>query len=70
MPPVFKNIINISVWLLFLKGLLAVCLTIYAVMLALMNGETIPMVAVGGCAVGSFAFVLACVGAWIRQKVE
>jgi len=66
----FKAIISISVWILFLKGLLAVALTIYAVVKALADGDSIPMTAVGGCAVGSFAFILACVAAWIRQKVE
>jgi len=70
MPNVFKTIINISVWMLFLKGLLAVVLTLYTVIVALTDGETIPIVAVGGCAVGSFAFILACVAAWIRRKVE
>lgn len=70
MPPIFKTIITISVWMLFLKGLLAVILTLYIVIVALVDGDKIPVVAVGGCAVGSFAFILACVAAWIRQKVE
>ena len=70
MPNVFKTIINISVWLLFFKGLLAVVLTLYVVLKALMDGDTIPMLAAAGCAVGSFAFILACLAAWIRKKVE
>ncbi len=70
MPPVFKTIINVSVWMLFLKGLLAVVLTIYTVIVSLLEDGRIPIVAVTGCAVGSFAFILACLAAWIRQKVE
>ena len=70
MPNVFKTIINISVWLLFFKGLLAVVLTLYVVLKAFIDGDTIPMLAATGCAVGSFAFILACLAAWIRKKVE
>ena len=66
----FKTIVSISVWILFLKGLLAVALTLYTAIGALIEGETIPMEAVAGCAVGSFAFILACVAAWIRQELE
>jgi predicted acylesterase/phospholipase RssA len=70
MPNVFKTIINISVWILFLKGLLAVALTLYTVIKALADDGNIPMTAVAGCAAGAFAFILACVAAWIRQKVS
>ena len=70
MPKSFKTIIDLSVWILFIKGLLAVLLTVYTVLLALLRGETMPIVAVAGCATGSFAFILTCIAAWIRQKVE
>ena len=46
MPPVFKNIINISVWILFIKGLLIAIVTIYTIGKALLAGETTPMVGV------------------------
>ena len=70
MPSNFKTIMNISVWILFIKGLLAVLLTMYTVIGALIHGETVPMVAVAGCAVGAFDFILTCIADWIRQKVE
>ena len=70
MPPVFKTIINISVWILFAKGLLIALATLYTAGKAFLDGETLPMVAVAACAAGSFAFILACVAVWIRKRVE
>ncbi len=69
MPPVFKGIVSVSVWLLFIKGLLAALATLYIASRALLAGDTLPMVAVAGCGVGSFAFILTCIAAWIRQKL-
>ena len=63
MPPIFKTLINIAVWILFLKGCLAVVLTLYTVFMALINGEAMPMMAAAGCAVVTFAFIMACVAA-------
>ena len=70
MPPVFKTIINASVWILFVKGLLIAFATLYTAGRAFIDGEMLPMVAVAACAAGSFAFILACVAAWLRKKVE
>ena len=70
MPPVFKDIVSVSVWLLFIKGLLAALGTLYITGTAFLAGETLPIVAVGGCIAGSFAFIMACVAAWIRKKLE
>ena len=70
MPPIFKTVINASVWILFVKGLLIALATLYTAGRAFLDGETLPMVAVSACAAGSFAFILACVAAWIRKKVE
>jgi len=69
MPHVFKTIINISVWMLFLKAVLATLVTLYFLILIFVNGEKLSMVVVTSCAVGCFAYILACVAAWIRQKV-
>lgn len=66
----FKTIINISIWFLFLKGVLAALVTIYTILKAYLNGEKTPMVGVVSCAVGSFAFILACVAVWIKTKVQ
>ena len=68
MPPVFKTIINISVWLLFIKVLI-VLVTVYTVGRAFMAGEATPMAGVAACAAGTFAFGMTCVAAWIRHKV-
>jgi hypothetical protein len=70
MPPVFKTIINISVWILFIKGLFIALATLFTAGKAFLAGEMLPMVAVAACGAGSFAFILTCVAAWLRQKVE
>ena len=69
MPPIFKALITISVWLLFIKGCVGIILATIINMSA-MSGESPPMAGAVVCAVSSFAFILACVAAWIRKKVE
>jgi hypothetical protein len=69
MPHIFKTIINISVWMLFLKAVLATLVTLYFLIMVFVDGEKLSMVVVASCAVGCFAYILACVAAWIRQKV-
>ena len=62
MPPIFRKIITVSVWLLFIKGLLIACVTLYTMSRAYLAGEPTPMTGVAGCAAGTFAFchVLCC----------
>ncbi len=69
MPHIFKTIINIAVWMLFLKALLATLVTLYFLIMLFVDGEKLSMVVVTSCAVGCFAFILTCIAAWIRQKV-
>jgi len=69
MPPIFKALITISVWVLFIKGLLGVVLGCVIVAKASMAGETPPLVGAAISIVGVAALILACVGAWLRQKV-
>ncbi len=70
MPNIFKTIINISVWMLFLKAVLATLVTLYFLIKTFVDGEFLPMVVVASCAVGCFAYILACVAVWIRKKIE
>ncbi len=69
MSPVFKTIINVSIWFLFLKGIMAALVTIYTILRAYIDGETTPMVGVASCAVGSFAFILTCLAIWLKRKI-
>jgi hypothetical protein len=69
MPNIFKTIINISVWMLFLKAVLATLVTLYFLIKTLVDGTFLPMVVVASCAVGCFAYILACIAVRIRQKV-
>jgi hypothetical protein len=70
MPPVFKTIINASVWILFAKGVLIAMATLYTAGRALLRGEELPMVAVVACVAGSLAFISSCLAVWIRKKIE
>lgn len=66
MPSIFKAVVTIAVWVLFIKGL-------FNVVVSLVSGFTkmMPMSdveAMGG--LGIAALTLACVGAWLRKKLE
>ena len=56
--------------MLFLKAVLATVVTLYFLIKIFVDGEGLSMVVVVSCAVGCFAYILACVAAWIRQKIE
>jgi hypothetical protein len=70
MPPVFKTIVNTSIWILFMKGVLLVLVTLYTFGRAYLNGEKTPIVGLLACAAGTFAFSMTCVVVWIRKKLE
>ena len=70
MPPVFKAIITISVWVLFIKGLLSILVGTIMGAMASMGGAQVPLGSVALCSEGIVALILAAVAAWIRQKVE
>ena len=70
MPHVFKMIVNTSVWILFVKGILLILVTIFTFGRAYLNGETTPIVGLSSCAAGTFAFGMTCIAVWIRKKVE
>ena len=70
MPSIFKGLISIIVWILFIKGCIGVILTESMLMGSLLGGQPAPIDASIASAVTSFAFILACIAAWIRKKVE
>jgi len=70
MPPIFKALITISVWVLFIKGWLGILAGTYTAGMAMMAGAPTPMVAVAECGVGVAALILSAVAAKLRQKVE
>ena len=69
MPPIFKALISISVWLLFIKGCVGIIVAAI-VNISAMSGESTPIAGGLYCAVSSFAFILACVAAWLRKQVD
>ena len=70
MPPVFKNIVNASVWILFIKGILIALVTVFTFARAYLDGEATPLVGVAACAARTFAFTMACVAVLIRRKLD
>ena len=70
MPPIFKAVITISVWVLFIKGWLGILAGTWTLSAASMAGAPAPMAAVAECGVGVAALILACVAAKLRQMVE
>ena len=70
MPQIFKAIISIAVWVLFVKGCMAVLVSTLLVFMAqpMMTGK-VPLADIGMGGVGIVALVLDAVTAWIRQKV-
>ncbi len=69
MAPVFKSVLNISIWFLFGKGILLVPVTIYTFARAYLSGETTPIVGIVSCAAGTFAFTMACIAIWLKHKI-
>lgn len=70
MPPIFKSFVTISVWLLFIKAWLISFVAAYTILMAMGTGKTPPMEGVVACLAGGVEFILACVGAWLRKKLE
>ena len=67
MPPIFKALISITVWILFVKGCLGILAGTITVSMA---GAAPPLAGVAECGVGVIALVLAAVAAKLRQMVE
>ena len=70
MTSTLKKIITLCIWLLFLKGLLLIPVTFYTIGRAYLAGQPTPLVGIASCAAGTFAFVSACLAAWIRHAVD
>jgi len=70
MLPVFKAIVNASVWILFVKGILLVFVTFYTFGQAYLDGQGTPIVGIASCAAGTFAFSMACIAVWLRKKID
>jgi hypothetical protein len=67
---VHRSIVDTSIALLFIKGLLLVPVTIYTFTRAFLAREPTPAVGVASCAAGTFAFTMACVAVWIRRQLD
>ena len=69
MPRAYRVIVDVSIWLLFIKGIALVPVTVYTFAAAYLAGESTPAIGVASCAAGTFAFGMACVAVWIRSRL-
>ena len=58
-----------AMWLLFVKGLLLIPVTVWTFLRAYRAGEQTPAVGVASCAAGTLALASACVAAWLRSRL-
>ena len=65
-----RTIVDASIGLLFVKGLLLVPVTIYTFARAFLAREPTPAVGVASCAAGTFAFAMACFAVWVRRQLD
>jgi hypothetical protein len=65
-----RAVVDASIGLLFVKGLLLIPVTLYAFARAYLAKEGTPAVGVASCAAGSFALGMACVGVWVRKQLD
>ena len=63
------RLVEAAIWLLFVKGLFLVPVTIWTFYRAYRSRQATPSVGVASCAAGTFAFAMACVAAWIRSRL-
>ena len=67
MPPVFKALVSITVWILFIHG--CICL-VHSGVIATTSGIVPPLALQVGASVGIGSLILAAVAAKIRQMLE
>ena len=69
MPQIFKAIVTISVWVLFIHGLVAI-LGGGIEMFILSGGGRLTMMAALACSIGTVNLILAAAAAKLRQMLE
>jgi H+/gluconate symporter-like permease len=71
MPSIFKKLVSISVWVLFIKGLLDIVVGGGSAWASVVRGGGgNPALGVMVSGLGVTALILACVAAWLRKKLE
>ncbi len=66
----YKTMLNLAIWILFIKGLLTIPVTFYTMGQALLGGKISPIIGIASCAAGTFSFAMACVAIFIRNKIN
>jgi len=69
MPPVFKAIVSIIVWVLFIYGFLGVIGGVTVCFMGASGGQVSAVAAVIHPAIGVASLILAAVAAWLRKAL-
>lgn len=69
MPNVFKTLTSISVWVLFIHGLIAIIWGGTDMFIFTGGWQLTPLAAIA-CSIGTANLILAAVAAWLRKKME
>jgi hypothetical protein len=64
-----RAVVDVSIALLFVKGLVLIPVTIYTFARAYRAGEPTPATGVASCAAGTVALGMTCVAVWIRKQL-
>lgn len=68
MPQIFKALVSISVWVLFIHGLVAIVGG--GIEFWVMGGGRLTLMAAVGCSIGTVNLILAAVAAKLRQMLD
>ena len=71
MPPIFKAMVSITVWVLFIYGCLGVLGGLVLCIMRVSGGTTVPFyVALLHPFIGVSSLILSAVAAWLRKALE
>jgi hypothetical protein len=70
MSKAYKTILDIAIWLLFIKGLLTIPLTFFTIGQALLGGKYSPIIGIASCAAGTLAFAMASLAVYLRSRIQ
>lgn len=66
----YNILTDVIIWLLFIKGIVLIPITLYTTWKALFRGTAPLIVGIASCAAGTFALSMSCVAIWLESKLE
>jgi hypothetical protein len=69
MPSIYRIFIDIIIWVLFIKGLVLIPVTIY-LSKAYLSGQAASMEPLSTCVAGTIALAMASAAIYVRHKIQ